>query len=207
MTSLREPHKDTEFEVARHVAAHAIAHLHMGQSFRSVGAHAAGWWEVIEPIWGTDQGTNARVALAGPCLDLAVALVGSWLETWRDDVASRPQGYRHDMVDAAGSITDAVAWALAFCRANLELIDELAWALTKMHAPVDYALISARFSGRSADVDPATLNVAERDLVGHGRALARIDEAVADYLDAERAETGLHESVRVPLAAGLLDPS
>ena len=109
MTSLREPHKDTEFEVARHVAAHAIAHLHMGQSFRSVGAHAAGWWEVIEPIWGTDQGTNARVALAGPCLDLAVALVeedgdfalvGSWLETWRDDVASRPQGYRHDMVDA-----------------------------------------------------------------------------------------------------------
>lgn len=181
-----------DFEAARHVAAHAIAHLHMGQSFHSVGAHTAGWWEVIDPIWATDPRANARAALAGPCMDLAVdlveengdsALVGSWLESWRDDVASSPQGYRYDMVNATGGVADAAGWALAFCRVNLELIDELAVTITAEHAAVDYATIVARFHGRTADVDQRTLDAAELDFLGHSRGLDRIDEAVADYLN------------------------
>jgi hypothetical protein len=181
-----------DFEAARHVAAHAIAHLHMGQSFHSVGAHTAGWWEVIDPIWATDPRANARVALVGPCRDLAVdlveengdsTLVGSWLETWRDDVASNPQGYRHDMVAASGAVADAASWALAFCRVNLEMIDELATTLTKEQAPVDYAAIVARFHGRTHDIDPEALSAANHDFVGQTRPLDRIDEAVADYLN------------------------
>jgi hypothetical protein len=191
MTSAPDPHDDPrDLDEARHVAAHAVAHLHFGQRFGSLGAHAAGWWEVIDPIWGPDPVTIARVSLAGACMDLAVDLiedgdspgVGPWLESWRDDVAHHSHGYRHDMVAARGGVADAASWSLAFCRLNFDLIDELAMMLVRAEAPVDYAALAARFRGRTVDVDADALQAAEFDFAGQTLALERVDDAVAAYL-------------------------
>ena len=185
-----------DLEEARHVAAHGVAHLHVGQHFGSLGAHAAGWWEVIDPHQGTDLITNARVALAGPCMDLAVDLieedvdsagVGPWLESWRDDVVQKSHGYRHDMVAARGGVSAAASWSLAFCRVNFDLIDEMAMMLLQTEVPIEYSTLAARFGGRTADVDDVSLQDAELDFAGQTYALERIDEAVAELLKTEGA--------------------
>ena len=195
MTLAPDPQDNVlDLEEARHVAAHGVAHLHVGQRFGSLGAHAAGWWEVIDPIGGADQIINARIALAGPCMDLAVDLieedaydagVGPWLESWRDDVVNKSHGYRHDMVSAAGGVTEVASWSLAFCRVNFDLIDEMAMMLVQTKIPVDYASLAARFGGRTADVDDEALQAAELDFAGLTCALERVDEAVAEFLAAE----------------------
>ena len=194
MTIAPDLHEDSlDLGEARHVAAHAVAHLHFGQRFGSLGAHAAGWWEVIDPIWGPDPVTKARVSLAGACMDMAVDLIedgdspgtGPWIESWRDDVAHHTHGYRHDMVAARGGVADAASWSLAFCRLNFDLIDELAMMLVRAEAPIDYNALAARFHGRTVDVDPDALEAAEFDFAGQTLALECVDEAVADYLAAD----------------------
>jgi hypothetical protein len=191
MTFAPDRHDDPlDLDEARHVAAHAVAHLHFGQRFSSLGAHAAGRWEVIDPIWGTDRATNARVALAGPCMDVTVELIeedgdslgiGPWLETWRVDVA-RIHGYGYDMISASGGVADAASWSLAFCRVNFDVIDELAMMVLGGGARVDYDTLAAMFTGRTVDVDPAALQEADFDFAGQSVALERVDEAVADRL-------------------------
>jgi hypothetical protein len=182
-----------DLSTARHGAAHVVAHVHLGVTFGSVGLNAAGWCEISAPEWGVDVVANARIALAGPCMDLAVDLIEdadeveypialSWFESWRDDVVSGDGGYRDDMLAADGCVANEAAWALAFCRANLDLIDEAASMLMKAHTNVDFPILAARLHGRTKGVDTAALELADADLIGGWQSLEAVDDAVREYL-------------------------
>lgn len=180
-----------DLDAARHGAAHIIAALHLGQRFGSMGPNSVGWYEIVPPIRTPDLQTDARIALAGPCMDLAVELIefegdapvvlGS-LESWRDDLVNHESGYRYDMIAARGGAADAAAWSLAFCRVNFDLIDEAAMMLVHATTNVDYRDFAARLHGRTKDVDSGALDVAWSDFAGGSGQLDRMDEAVLERL-------------------------
>ena len=185
---------ELDLSAARHGAAHAIAHLHFGVTFGSVGLSPSGWCEVIDPGWAANAQTNARIALAGPCMDLAVDLIEDegdepivvpWLESWRDDVVNQGDGYRDDMVAARGGVANEAAWALAFCRTNFDLIDEAAMLLVAAATNVEYLTFAAQLDGRTLAVGPDELEAAYDDFAGGLLALDVIDEAVIEHLASE----------------------
>lgn len=186
-----------DLSTARHGAAHVVAHLYLGLRFGSAGLNAAGWCETVDPEWGADAGVNARIALAGPCMDLAVDLIEdadeaecpialSWLETWRDDVVNGEAGYRDDMLATGGRVAHEALWALAFCRVNFDLIDEAASMLMEADTRVEFPIFAARLQGRINGVDTAALEIADTDFAGGWQSLEAIDDAVREYLSHRR---------------------
>lgn len=178
---------------ARHGAAHALAHIYFGQRFISVGPNAEGICEIVKPVWGVDPATNARIALAGPCTDLAVDLVEDGddrdatilnsLTTWREDVFSTEHVYFDDLMTAGGWMIDAAPWSLAFINVNQELIDEGAKMLIDSGRQVSYASFSAQFQGRAADVDTGSVEDAHLIFAGSLQSLELVEEAVAQIVN------------------------
>ena len=183
-----------DLSAARHGAAHAIAHLHFGVAFGSVGLSPSGWCEVIDPVWTANDRTSARIALAGPCMDLAVELIEDegdepivlpWLESWRDDVVNHEDGYRDDIVAARGGVANEAAWALAFCRANFDLIDEAAMMMVTAATNVEYLEFATQLNGRTLTVGRDELEAAYDEFAGGLLSLDVIDEAVIEHLSSE----------------------
>jgi hypothetical protein len=186
-----------DLSAARHVAAHVVAHLHFGLRFESAGLTESGSCEIVGPDWGTDLAVVARIALAGPCMDLVVDLIEDqgeysptpgWLETWRDDVVNAEGFYHDDMIAARGGAANETAVTVAFCRVNFDLIDEAAIILLQSGAPVGHAAFESRLQGRTIDVNPVAVDAAEFDLMSGWIALENIDAAVIEYLANDMGE-------------------
>ena len=181
--------------VAQHGAAHALAHLHFSQRFVSVGGGPEGSCEIEHPVWGPDAQINARIAMVGPCVELAIdlaedpsdalATVRNTLTTWLEDVTSSAHGYWDDLMKADQWISDASPWALAFAYANHALIDEAAVALIKAGGRLTFEAFAPQFEGRTADVDAISWEAADHTFVGHSGPLELVEEAVAKIIAGE----------------------
>lgn len=197
--SENDAHDDRlDLSSARHGAAHAVAALHLGATFGSVVPTADGGCELVGPIWSDDRLVTARVSMAGACLDMEIDLLEDdgdpnvteihWLETWRDDVERGEGGYRDDIVATNGLIAQAAPWALAFVRANAELIDEVAAIMIDAGAAgVDFDVLAARFGGLATEPNQDELDTADLTFTGAARSFDLIDDAVASYLAERRA--------------------
>jgi hypothetical protein len=194
-------------EEARHGVAHALASVHLGQRFGSIGRDANGWCELNSSSTSGDPETDARIALAGPSADLASELLDDEdvdpdergreiygnetyedyqvstmlraVDNWMYDALDAEEDEENDVLRTNGWAAQIAPWTLAFVTVNFDLVIEGAKMLMGATDVLDYEPFAERFEGRIVEVTSADLIVPERLL--SWAPLGSVDEAVAEH--------------------------
>jgi len=142
-----------------------------------------------------DLETKARVAMAGPCTDVAVDLIeapnpvitlANILFTWRDDLLGAGGGQFDDLIETGTFISEAAHWALAFVNENQPLLEVLAAAIVQSYPHhLDYAHCRLIASDNIVGVSRDALEAADMTFAGNAQPFENIAEAVGQI---ERGE-------------------
>lgn len=148
-TTILDELEPIEFSEACHGVAHALAALHFGQTFEAVVRAPTGLYEVSALEKGLDDEIGARIAIAGPCADLAIALLESdegpefalndELDQWLSDARYGHGMITTDLATAKPHMTGATTWGHAFAEANLDLIRDAAEVLLALGGVMTYS--------------------------------------------------------------------
>ena len=147
-------------------AATAIACIHEGVRFEELAFEGTIDCRVRSVAAVEDPVSRARIALAGPAVDLLVATIevvdlaedanticGEMLVSWQEDAADSHSLYHRDLLAAAGLVTEVVGWVIAFVIANAVLLDQLAADVCTFSGKVDYKPIFSYCLGNIAEPD------------------------------------------------------
>ena len=179
---------------AVHGAAHALAFLHFRIPFGSVGVDDEGHCKVFSPSRIMDEEIKAKVAMVGPCVNLAIDLIeasnkiqtlANILFGWRDDVLGEGRGHFDDLIDTGSFIPDVTPWALAFVNENQALLELLATKLVKTSGVLAYSDCQIIGLRNVVGVSSAALEEADLTLAGNLHPLEQVADAIGQI---ERAE-------------------
>ncbi|MDJ0338705.1 hypothetical protein [Cryobacterium sp. PH31-O1] len=192
---------------AQHGVAHALASIYLGNSFESIERDSGGWCEVRSSSTNGDPETTARIALAGPCADLAkelrdgedvdpdqrgreiygdetyedyqVTMMLRAVDNWMYDALDAEEDEANDVVRTDGWVERVAPWTYAFVAVNYDLVVEGSRMLMEADDVLAYEPFVDRFKDRIVTVTPA-------DLVDPARLLKwapldSVDKAIAEH--------------------------
>ena len=173
------------FNEAQYCAGQVLVSLHFGRRFTKIILGQDGALILSEQDWGKPSKETARIALAGPGVDLKIAIVEdedidtvpSMMVTWIADVREN-RGYANKLIHAVGFLAEAAIWCLAFVEANCVLVDEVAAMLVRNGGRSSYQELAPLFSGRTTDVTDAMIEAAGMEFIGSLNALDLVEEAI-----------------------------
>ncbi|WP_161886736.1 hypothetical protein [Marisediminicola antarctica] len=178
---------------------HGFAILHHGLTFEAIQVGANGFYDIRPAQSDVEPDVIARIAMAGPCVDLAVqmlesgdttsdAVLSEHMARWTSDVTYNHDGYVTDLYDARGYLREAAAWALAFSESNLDLIRKAAENLIDNGGVMSYDEFQIRFADAIEAVDQTILTDSIRILFTVDDAIEYVDWKIEDRAEDLKAE-------------------
>ena len=182
--------KSASVREARRGMAEVLAHLYFGQHFERVVTDEEGLCSVAGPVNGSVPEVNARIAIAGPCADLAFDIIEPpfpddetvmrVVENWQVDARDAEPGEMNSILRTRGLVQTVAPWSLAFVRENLDLVEAAAAFFLARNGTLGYQECADQFLGSAIAPSAETLQLSGMTL-GFA-ALRDVDEAVQEHL-------------------------
>lgn len=198
-TTSAAPLEPVSFMEACHAVSHGLAILHHGLTFEAVQVGANGFYDIRPASSDVEPDVIARIAMAGPCVDLAIQMLESddttveavlteHMARWTSDVTYNHDGYVTDLYDARGHLREAAAWALAFSESNLDLIRRAAEALINSGGVMSFDEFQNQFVEAIEGVDQSSLTESIRILFAVDDAIEYVNWKIEDRAEGLKAE-------------------